>query len=434
MATHILGNTTAPSAGANDTTYNEIGPTGFTPIPANGYVTALYGYFGSTSGGAMACNLLLVNSAGTLLATAGSTTVYGAAWQSASIAPYYLASGTQIGVAWYVTAEVHFPVYSSSHFQAESVGGPSNLNGFQPGSPYYQGGTGYYLVWVDPCTLSGVSPSTATAGQSVTLTGAGFTGGSISSVTFNGISASYTVNSDTQITATVPHGYTTGNIQVNTDHGSPTIAFTEGAPTIASYSPTSAISGSTVTITGSGFTDGTVTGVSFNSIAASSYNVVSNTKLTAVVPNGATTGTLQVSTNHGNATTSFTEGPPTIASISPSNATPGQTVTITGYGFTDGTVTGVTFTPVGNVPLTASYTIVSNTSMTAVVPNGSVGSDVVTVNTDHGSATGNLQVTGTRAYDGSAIQNATPYVFDGANPQPATAIYIFDGTTLQQGI
>jgi predicted extracellular nuclease len=46
----------------------------------------------------------------------------------------------------------------------------------------------------------------------VTLTGTGFI--SASSVTFNGTSASFTVNSDTSVTATVPGGATTGPIAV----------------------------------------------------------------------------------------------------------------------------------------------------------------------------------------------------------------------------
>src|SRR5581483_2372001 len=46
----------------------------------------------------------------------------------------------------------------------------------------------------------------------VTLTGSAFTGAS--KVKFNGTSASFTVNSDTTITATVPSGATSGQISV----------------------------------------------------------------------------------------------------------------------------------------------------------------------------------------------------------------------------
>src|SRR6059036_4161079 len=55
-------------------------------------------------------------------------------------------------------------------------------------------------------SVSGFSPASGSPGTSVTVTGTGFTGAS--AVTFNGSASSYTVNSDTQITATVPSAAT----------------------------------------------------------------------------------------------------------------------------------------------------------------------------------------------------------------------------------
>lgn len=66
--------------------------------------------------------------------------------------------------------------------------------------------------------ISSLSPTSGSAGTSVTVTGSNFTGAS--SVTFNGTSASsFTVNSSTQITATVPTGATTGLISLTTAGG-----------------------------------------------------------------------------------------------------------------------------------------------------------------------------------------------------------------------
>jgi len=61
-------------------------------------------------------------------------------------------------------------------------------------------------------SITSFSPTSGTAGTSVVLTGAGFT--SASSVKFNGTAASFTVNSSTQITTTVPVGATSGTISV----------------------------------------------------------------------------------------------------------------------------------------------------------------------------------------------------------------------------
>jgi uncharacterized protein (TIGR03437 family) len=66
-------------------------------------------------------------------------------------------------------------------------------------------------------TISGFSPASGAVGSSVTVTGTNFTGAS--SVKFNGQVASFTVNSATQITATVPNCSSTGTISVTTAGG-----------------------------------------------------------------------------------------------------------------------------------------------------------------------------------------------------------------------
>ena len=66
--------------------------------------------------------------------------------------------------------------------------------------------------------ISSFSPTSGPVGTSVTITGQSFTGAT--SVSFGGIKAtSFTVNSDSQITATVPTGARTGRIFVTTPSG-----------------------------------------------------------------------------------------------------------------------------------------------------------------------------------------------------------------------
>jgi DNA/RNA endonuclease G (NUC1) len=60
--------------------------------------------------------------------------------------------------------------------------------------------------------LTSFSPGSGAVGSSVVLTGSALTG--TSSVSFHGTSAAFTVNSNTQITATVPTGATSGTISV----------------------------------------------------------------------------------------------------------------------------------------------------------------------------------------------------------------------------
>lgn len=71
--------------------------------------------------------------------------------------------------------------------------------------------------------------------------------------------------------------------------------------TISSFSPTVGGAGTTVTLTGVSYSAG-VTGVSFNGTAASSYSYINDTTVTAVVPTGATSGAITITTNAGNAT------------------------------------------------------------------------------------------------------------------------------------
>ncbi|MBE2180363.1 MAG: hypothetical protein IAE97_07815 [Chthoniobacterales bacterium] len=66
-------------------------------------------------------------------------------------------------------------------------------------------------------SITSFSPESGLIGTSVTITGTNFTGAT--AVAFNGSSASFTEDSDTQITATVPSGATTGPISVTAPSG-----------------------------------------------------------------------------------------------------------------------------------------------------------------------------------------------------------------------
>ena len=157
-------------------------------------------------------------------------------------------------------------------------------------------------------------------------------------MSFGGTAArSFAVVSATSINATVGAG-ASGSVSVTTAAGTGTRAgFTYlPPPTITSFSPTSAGTGQTVTITGTNFTG--VTAVRFGNTAASSFTVVSATSITAVVGAGAT-GNVRIVTANGNTNRAgftfitTTTTPPTITSFSPSKAAPGNNITLNGTGF-----------------------------------------------------------------------------------------------------
>ncbi|MDB5308070.1 MAG: Alkaline phosphatase [Gemmataceae bacterium] len=240
--------------------------------------------------------------------------------------------------------------------------------------------------------ITSVSPSSgATAGgNTVTITGTSL--GGATSVTIGGAVATITGDTPTQITVTAPAGAAgpAVDVVVTTPGGvvTATGAYTyAAAPTVTSISPTSGptAGGTTVTITGTGFTGATA--VTFGGTAATSFTVDSDTQITAATPAGAAgAADVAVTTAGGTATATgaFTYvAAPAIAVVSPSSgpAAGGTTVTITGTGFTG--ATDVTFGGVSGIGLT----VVSDTQITVTTPAGAVGAVDVVVTTPGGSDT-----------------------------------------------
>lgn len=169
------------------------------------------------------------------------------------------------------------------------------------------GGSVFYSLNVGFKPLVDLVTWTGKVGATVEILGQGFTGAT--KVSFNGASASFTVVSDTYLTATVPAGATTGFVNVNTPGGTlkSNRAFLV-TPTILSFSPTSGKVGTTVMIAGSGFTGATK--VTFGG-KAGTFAANNNSQITATVPTGAKTGKIVVTTPGGTASsaTSFTVTP-----------------------------------------------------------------------------------------------------------------------------
>jgi uncharacterized repeat protein (TIGR03803 family) len=141
------------------------------------------------------------------------------------------------------------------------------------------------------------------AGQAVGIFGQGLTG--TSSVKFGTGSASFNVVSDTYMTANVPSDGVTGYVTVTTPSGTLTSSRKfDVVPVITSFTPTSGPVGTQLTITGSGLTGATK--VTFGGVKATNYTVNSGTTITAMVPGGALTGKIKVTTAGGTASSQAT--------------------------------------------------------------------------------------------------------------------------------
>ncbi|OPY84251.1 MAG: IPT/TIG domain protein [Syntrophorhabdus sp. PtaU1.Bin153] len=155
--------------------------------------------------------------------------------------------------------------------------------------------------------ISGLVPTSGAVGSTVTLTGTNFGAARGSAyVSFNGTPAtSYASWSNTAIRCLVPAGATTGPVTVTTAAGTSagmtfTVIGSSSIPVITGGSATSGPAGMTVTIRGTNF--GAARGsayVSFNGTPATSYASWSNTAIRCLVPAGATTGPVTVTTAAG---------------------------------------------------------------------------------------------------------------------------------------
>ena len=174
----------------------------------------------------------------------------------------------------------------------------------------------------------------------------------------------------TQGGANIPVPAGTFKISFNTTTGAYSFATTN--PVIHSFNPASSSVGGTVTIKGDNLSGATI--VSFGGVNASSFSVLNDSTISAVVGNGAT-GKVVVTTPVGVATSAanFTYvALPTISSFTPAFGNNGTSVTITGTNFS-----GATAVKFGGVAA-ASFNVVSSTSIAAIVGNGASGSVSVT--------------------------------------------------------
>ena len=237
-------------------------------------------------------------------------------------------------------------------------------------------------------TIAGFTPTSGAVGTPITITGTAFSGAMV--VAFAGTNAtSFTVDSDTQITTTVPQGATSGPIAVTTPGGTTISAanytvLMGTAPAITSFSPSSGGPGAAVTINGHNLRGGT--SVTFGGTPAEFTISNNGRRITAFVPAGAASGPIAVTTPGGTATSagSFTVIPaPTIAGFTPISGPGGTPVTITGSNFTG--ATAVTFDG-----RNASFTVnASGTEITATVPKNGMkpGSIFISVTTPGGIVT-----------------------------------------------
>lgn len=237
--------------------------------------------------------------------------------------------------------------------------------------------------------ITDFNPTVGAPGDQVVLIGSGFSSGNISVAFGNPPGVVVTqgvINSDTQITLTVPSGITTGPISIQQGSGQPFFTASNflaigPGPYISGFFPPYGAVNDSVIITGVHFANTLV--VLFNGTLA--HEFVPNadgTQISTRVPVGATSGPFTVTTIIGtsNNPTAFTVvGPgPFITGFSPNSGDAGTTVQIVGLHFTG--AKNVTFNGRPGVNLVAN----SDTLIQVQAPSG-LTSGPIGVNTPLGS-------------------------------------------------
>ncbi len=151
--------------------------------------------------------------------------------------------------------------------------------------------------------ITGFSPASGGIGKEVVISGK-FLPNQYYTVYFGSVAVNTHSSTGTSLRVYVPSGIEAGKVKLKVRHGSQLLEaeeeFTVLAPSIASFSPSSAVAGSVVTITTSGFTPNSYTSVRFGTVSTSVLSVTENT-IRAVVPSNVT-GSMKISVIHNGQT------------------------------------------------------------------------------------------------------------------------------------
>jgi len=222
-------------------------------------------------------------------------------------------------------------------------------------------------------------------GSEITLSGTNLA--SATAITIGTVNAPFRIVTATTVVITVPAGVVSGSKISATNPGGTTTTtkFVFQAPVIATTTAAAKV-GQTVTITGSNLK---ATSVIFGGNKTAKPVINDGETLTVVLPTGALTGPIKITTGAGVVyTSSFTVTPPTptVTSFTPTTGKKGLTlVTLKGTNLTGATVT------IGSTPVTLSAGATS-ASLKFVIPAGAT-SGKITVTTAGGSATSTSTLT-----------------------------------------
>jgi uncharacterized repeat protein (TIGR03803 family) len=184
------------------------------------------------------------------------------------------------------------------------VYGDTQRGGTGDVSPCTAGQCGVFYSWNNSVLRAFVSllNYSGKVGKMIEFLGQGFVKGK-TTVSFNGTAATPTVVSGTYLTAAVPSGATTGLVTVTTSGVKlASDRVFRVTPQITNFNPTSGSIGTAVKIVGVSLTQ--TEKITFGGVVATDFTVNSDKQVTAIVPTGAVTGHITITTAGGTAVSS----------------------------------------------------------------------------------------------------------------------------------
>jgi uncharacterized repeat protein (TIGR01451 family) len=252
------------------------------------------------------------------------------------------------------------------------------------------------LLWLNGGRLGGqtitdFNPKVGTTNDTIGVVGSGFSVGTIKIRFWPGVlSSSVVVNDDAHLQARVPVGAMTGALSVQrnagtTNFSSQSFTVISHAPYITGFSTNLASAGDEIAIFGVHFTN--ASSVKFNGTNAPIFNVAlsDGTQINVFIPNGATSGSVTVTTplfGTGTSSVPFTvAGPgPYVTSFSPQG----------GPGGSQFMIFGVHFLPVNSVKVNGTnvaFFFVNAESVITASNRNDVSTGFITVSSPQGSFT-----------------------------------------------
>ncbi len=264
-------------------------------------------------------------------------------------------------------------------------------------TPFGETTSSVFIPITERAALTSFSPSVGFSGAPVILRGTGFLG--VTTVTIAGVSALFTIDSDSRISAVAGAVRSRGKVivQGSTGRSESVSDFAPPAPVLTDFVPRAATSGTAVVLTGMNFQ--IVTSVTLGGVSTSRFTINSPSQITVIAPQRERgSGLVSVQSDGGIATsvlltdslftfvpTQATMRSPRITNFTPTVGSKGTTITVSG--------TNLDSSLVGYVGGVLAARVVSLSPNQALLTLGAGASGQVQVLTVNGVATSSARLT-----------------------------------------